>query len=237
MSIYAVICHGDIEMKYYCIGSPVELVKTSFSPRFWENWPVIGSPIGSPVKVTPTMMRSAFHASQDLTLCKTLDEAKRLRLIRIENSSAKIKTDDESINDESVSSSGYPRNDYVIYEVDVEDKLANTLQFTKVKDLDVSDDKLLRTLSATDFHHTLKKKIEVYQTSKDTDIDDETYSPLFEVELCQVPKSDVSPTLARCFYIDWAEGTAVSIGADNKVRPEIAGIGQDKTRSSSSPKH
>lgn len=178
-------------MKFYCIGNPIDIVKTKHSASFWDNMHVIGTPIGGVIKITPAIMHNAFNASQELTLCKNLADAKLLRLARIKTRSADV---DESLLVGAIAA-GFPLQDYVIYEVEIDDKVSQTLAFSKVNEASIE---VLKKILAPEFH--VQFATHKYNSSI-----------LPAADFCQVAKEIVSPKLVNCHYISWAEGTEVSV--------------------------
>lgn len=178
-------------MKFYCIGHPIELVKTKYSDSFFDNMHLIGTPIGSVVKITPTIMHKAYAASNELTLCKTIDDAKLLRLARISTGSAEVGADLLI----GAIAAGFPLHDYVLYEIEIDDKVSEALVFSKVNEVSLD---ALEKILAPEFHAQFAK-------------DKADMSILPAIDFCQVEKVKVSPKLLKCHYISWAEGTEVSV--------------------------
>jgi len=178
-------------MKFYTLGHPIELIKTKYSNGFFDNLPVIGTPLGGVMKISPVMMHEAWAKSDELILTKNLDDAKLLRLFKVSTSSAPI--DMDLI--QAGYASGYPLNDYIIYEIEIDDKMVESLVFSKVREASLDT---LKIILDPDFY----KKF----TGKKPDF---SILPDFDVSL--VKKEQLSPNLLQCHYINWGDGSELTV--------------------------
>lgn len=70
-------------MKYFCIADAIPALKTSYSDNFFQNLPIIGTPIFGWLPIGKKEMESAFANSTTLILCKTFEDAALLREIKL----------------------------------------------------------------------------------------------------------------------------------------------------------
>lgn len=178
-------------MKFYTLGHPIELIKTKYSNGFFDNLPVISTPLGGAMKITAGMMHEAWAKSDELILTKSLDDAKLMRLMRVSTSSAPI--DMDLI--QGAYAIGYPLHDYIIYEIEIDDEMVKSLDFSKVRE--ASFDNLKKMLDP-DFYKKFEK-----------DKYDLSILPDFDFSL--VKKEQLSPKLLKCHYISWADGSELTV--------------------------
>lgn len=163
---------GDT-MKYYCIANPIHLIKTAPSENFFDNLPVLGTPIFGKLPVTETKMRDAFEQSEELILCSTLDDAMRLRQIKIDK---KTNMKADCFN----KTANCPLTDYAIYEVEIDDKVQ-----VKFNDLIDAPKQQLAQLVSYDLYFKA-----IYGDRLDLPC----------IEICYDKKSVFNPQLLKCHY-------------------------------------
>ena len=152
-------------MRLFCLGNPMGLIKLTYSPRFLENLPYIGTPILGKLPISRITMHDAYEESAHLTLCRTLEEANELR-------HAKIMIGNTNITPEfyrGAIAKGYPLADYAIYEIEVDD--ATELPFILLRD--APWDALERLISQPLYSHirwthdrAILPAIAIYETPK-----------------------------------------------------------------------
>ena len=110
---------------FYCIANPVGLVKLTYTPGVIGALDNLRHPIFSKLKVTGDKLQTAFDGSEQLILCKSLNDAKALRMAKIVIGN----TAPEFV--KGAIAQGYPLADHGIYEVDVEQDIGE--KFVKLK--------------------------------------------------------------------------------------------------------
>jgi hypothetical protein len=129
-------------------------------------------------------MRSAFEQSEELILCKSMDDAKMLRYAKI-NSHTNITPDFVK----GAIAEGYPLADYAIYEIEVDDNLHANLRFIKLADAPLEQ----------------LKNLVSQQLMYDVYLDDRTKVP--NIEVCHSTRASLHPTLLACHYFSLVDGT------------------------------
>lgn len=162
-------------MKYYCIGNSIAIVKTTYSDKLFDNLPITGTLMFGKLPVTQTKMETTFNDTNELVICKTLDDAMKIRTAKIEPLNIKADYIQGAI------AEGYPLVDYAIYEIDVDDNI--TIDFT---DLKTMKDDQIRKIVNSNLHFMA--------------VHEKDYSNLPEVAVCLVNKNMLNPTLLSSHY-------------------------------------
>lgn len=161
-------------MRYYCIANPIPLIKTIASDNFIENLPLVGTTMHGKLEVTENKIQAAFFKSEQLIVCKTLDDAMILRQLKIEK---KTNMKPDFFNNVA----NYPVADYAIYAIEVDGKIPvnfvnlGKLPITELYDV-VSYDIYMKALYSRD---TLE---------------------LPDIDVCYVKKIALSPQLIDFHY-------------------------------------
>lgn len=162
-------------MKYFCLAKSFPLVKLAYSHRFIDNLPCIGTPMFGKFKVTKSNLNRTYNQSDDLIICKTLEDAKKLRLAKIEHSDVSPEFNKGAI------AKGYPLGDYGIYEIETNTQV----NFNKLNTLPISQ---LEDFIA---HYTY------ILVSLDKD-----RSRIPDIEVTKASKAELNPKLINTFYFD-----------------------------------
>lgn len=169
-------------MKYYCLGNRrISLIKlgTCSSNSFWDY----AIPIYGKLPVTQLKMRNAFDQSEELILCKNIEDAKMLRYAKIE---AHTNITPEFVR--GAIAKGYPLGDYAIYEIEVDDNLNANLPFIKLADAPLEQ---LRNLVSQ-------------QLMYDVYLGNRTKVP--NIEVYHSTRASLNPTLLACHYFSLVDG-------------------------------
>lgn len=175
-------------MKYYCVGRAIALVKLQHSANFFENLPVIGTPIYGRMPVTQAKIQDAFENSEELVFCKSLEDANKLR-------HSKITVGNTNVTPEffkGAIAQGSPLSDYAIYEVEVDENIEGN--FTKLNEQSIEQ---LEALVSNDLCYIANYK------------DDRSQIP--SIEIFSAKKSELNVRLLSCHYLSIVDGTEEAI--------------------------
>lgn len=182
-------------MKYYCIGKPIPLVKLAYSTNFFDNLPVIGTPLFGNLKITQAKMRAAFYNSDTLILCKTLDDAKMLRSVNIIEGNpnprefffrTRFVRHGSQVESTPVARKG-PVADFAIYEIEASDEI----NFFNLRRTSIEE---LKELVSEAFYSQVL-------------VDDESRNKLPDIEVCSMKRSVLNTTLLECHYFSLTDDT------------------------------
>ena len=163
-------------MKYFCLGNGIALYKSTYSNNFFDNLPIVGTPIFSKFPITQEKMRNAFECSEKLVLCKSLEDANMLRYAKLVMGSIIIPGFENIMFKKGTPG---PIRDFAIYEVEIND--GAEVKFHQVDIDHVSD---LVTDEEVFSKHSLR-----FDTSA-----------LTNVEICPIRQPDLKPKLLACHY-------------------------------------
>lgn len=164
----------ESKMKYYCLANPIQLIKTMPSDNLLENLPIIGTPTFGRLPVTDARMQEAFVQSESLILCNTLDDALRLRQIKIDK---KTNMKPDFFN----KIANCPLTDYAIYEIEIDSGVK--IEFKNLSDAPKT---LLAQLVSYDLYFKA-----IYANDR---------LNLPAIETCCYPKDELNPQLLNCHY-------------------------------------
>ena len=164
-------------MKYFCLGNGMNLVKLEPSPKFFDNLPIVGTPPFGYMPVTRARATAAFEASEELVLCKSLEDANLLR-------HARIKVGNTNVTPEffkGAIAQGYPLADFAIYEVEIGDGIETN--FTRLREATVDQ---LEPLVTMDLY------LEAQLGNR---------AGLPDIEICITNKRSIHPELINSHYL------------------------------------
>lgn len=161
-------------MRYYAIANPFPLIKMDPADNMLDDLPFIGIPLYGKLPITKASIQEAYNQSEDLTLCKSLDDAMRLRQIKIDKN---VVTRPDFFN----TVANCPSADYAIYEVEIDERIKINFQ---------------TLVNAPNHHLRQLVSMDIYKTT--VVIGDRTELP--DVDYCFGKKVFFNPELIQCHY-------------------------------------